>query len=204
MKKSVLAGLCLLIISGTSVFAQDKMVITFRDGQVQIFDTDSILKIEFRSTQPSGATSKPAEKTQATIVSLQSYNYKTHFVRHANYLGEITPISSEQDKKDSAFKIVPGLADSRYISFESVNFPGYYLRHQSFRIKLQRFDGSQLFKEDATFIMLPGLADHSCKSFESFNYPGLYIRHSHFHLYIDKGTDSLFKQDATFKLAPTH
>jgi hypothetical protein len=212
MKKFLSVGLCLLFICGTSVFAKETMVITFTNGQVQTFDTDSILKIEFQSAQPSSTTSKPltktdttskpSDKTDATIVSLQSFNYQTHFIRHKDYLGEITPISSELDKKDSTFRIVPGLADSHYVSFESVNYPGYYLRHQNFRIKLQRSDGSELFKKDATFKMRQGLANSAWKSFESFNHPGNYIRHSHFHLYIATGTDSLFKSDATFKLIP--
>jgi hypothetical protein len=97
---------------------------------------------------------------------------------------------------------VGGLADSRYVSFESLNYPGHYLRHQDFRLKLQKFDGSQLFRQDATFMMVPGLADGSWSSFESVNYPGHYIRHRNFHLYLEKGTDDLFRKDATFRAAP--
>jgi hypothetical protein len=49
------------------------------------------------------------------------------------------PISSELDRRDSTFKMVPGLADSRHVSFESVNYPGHYLRHQGFRLNLHQF-----------------------------------------------------------------
>lgn len=201
MKKLLLGSLCLLAICGGSVFAQDKMVITFADGRVQIFDTNSILKIEYQSARAVTGAAWPSLTMQATMVSLQSYNYQTHFIRHANFLGEITHIASELDRRDSTFKMVPGLADSRYISFESVNYPGYYLRHQDFRLRLHQSDGSQLFRADATFKMGPGLADGSWLSFESFNYPGHYIRHRDYHLYIERGGDDLFRKDATFRLA---
>ena len=146
--------------------------------------------------------SSPLLSAKQNAVSLQSYNYPTHYIRHANFLGEITPVASELDKKDSTFRMVPGLAREGYTSFESVNYPGYYLRHQGFRLKLHKPDGSQLFKEDATFKSQPGLADKSGVSFESFNYPGQYIRHKNFHLYIEKGNDDLFSKDVTFRITP--
>lgn len=48
-------------------------------------------------------------------------NFPDRFVRHANFLGELTPIVSELDKNDATFEIVQGLADVRLISFRSVN-----------------------------------------------------------------------------------
>jgi hypothetical protein len=89
------------------------------------------------------------------------------------------------------------------VSIESVNYPGYYLRHQNFRVQLHKSDGSQLFKDDATFKIKPGLADAAWVSLESANYPGHYLRHRNFHLYLEQGADDLFKKDSTFKfIAP--
>jgi len=129
----------------------------------------------------------------------QSYNYRDHFIRHRNFLGEITPISSQLDRDDSTFRMVRGLYGGNTVSFESKNYPGYYLRHQEFRIKLHRPDGSDLFRQDASFMVVPGLADLSGKSFESVNYPGHYIRHRNFHLYLEGGNDDLFRKDCTFR-----
>jgi hypothetical protein len=98
--------------------------------------------------------------------------------------------------------MAPGLADSQLVSFESVNYPGHYLRHQDFRLKLQKSDGSQLFRQDATFKLGPGLADGSWSSFESINYPGHFIRHRNFHLYLERGNDDLFRKDSTFRISP--
>ncbi|MBW2363794.1 MAG: AbfB domain-containing protein, partial [Deltaproteobacteria bacterium] len=123
------------------------------------------------------------------------------FIRHRNYLGELTRISSNLDRQDASFRLVPGLANRNLVSFESVNFPGYYLRHQGFRIKLARGSNNDLFRKDATFKRVPGLANGSMVSFESYNYPGHYIRHRNFNLYLERGNTNLFRQDATFRFS---
>jgi len=56
------------------------------------------------------------------------------------------------------FKIVPGLYGEGGFSFESVNFPCYYIRHQSFRLYIHRIDGSELFRKDATFMLKAGFS----------------------------------------------
>ena len=92
-----------------------------------------------------------------------------------------TPISSPASilhpspLADSQFVLVPGLADPTAISIESVNFPGFYLRHQNNVIVLSADDGSESFNGDATWWIRPGLADGSWISFESYSQPGSYI-----------------------------
>ena len=134
------------------------------------------------------------------FVSLKSYNYPDHYVRHRNYLGEITIVSSQLDFDDSSFRLVGGLAGGGTVSFESKNYPGHYLRHQGFRIKLHRPDGSDLFRNDASFRVMQGLADPSWSSFESVNYPGYFLRHRNFQLYIERGEGDLFRKDCTFRM----
>lgn len=131
--------------------------------------------------------------------SFESYNYPNYFIRHRNYLGELTEVVSVLDRKDSTFKIVTGLANRHHVSLESVNYPGYYWRHYNFRLKLYRATNDQLFKKDATFKILKGLAAESWISFESYNYPGYFIRHRNFHLYLEKDNSDIFRADATFK-----
>ena len=55
MKKIFVVVLLAVVISTTYAFSQDKMIITFKDGQVQSFDTNTILKIEYGSTQSSAS-----------------------------------------------------------------------------------------------------------------------------------------------------
>jgi len=132
--------------------------------------------------------------------SLQSFNFPDRYIRHAWSLGELTEIHSDLDRRDATFKIVPGLADDRGISLEASNYPGYYLRHQNYRVKLHQRSNEQLFKEDATFLVVPGLAYSRWSSLQSFNFPDRYIRHRDFHLWVEAGTGDLFRKDATFKI----
>ena len=135
-----------------------------------------------------------------SFVSLRSFNYPTRFVGHQDGLGELMEVQSELDKQAAEFRIVPGLADSTAISFESVSHPGHYLRHQDYRVKLHPFSDESLFKADATFWVVPGLAEASGFSFKSYNYPDRYLRHSYFHMMVEAGSGSLFMQDATFDM----
>jgi hypothetical protein len=137
--------------------------------------------------------------------SMRAFNYPNFFIRHSNFLGEITAISSDLDRNDATFRVVWGLADpNSTFSLESINYPGYYLRHSNFRLRLDPYTEEPLFKADATFRLQPGLANPIWSSFDSYNYPGYYIRHRDFHLYLEPKVDApksvadLFRQDATF------
>lgn len=102
--------------------------------------------------------------------------------------------------KSSQWKLVNGLADSNAVSFESVDQPGYYLRHKDGKVIISQNDGTDLFKNDATWIMHEGLSDTSGNSFETYNYSGQYIRHYNSYLIISSITTDLDKLDATFIL----
>jgi hypothetical protein len=121
-------------------------------------------------------------------------------MRHKNSLMYIEATTTALAINDSAFKVrSPGLAGSCH-SFESRNFPGFFIRHQNSRLKLGKFEDRELFRKDATFCIRPGLADpQRGSSFESFNFPGRFIRQKNFELYIqrDDGT-ALFKKDGTY------
>ena len=169
-------------------------------GDGELFRKDCTFReVNRDGSRPAGTAIVPPRRSDDGFVALQSYNYRSHYIRHRNYLGEITPINSGLDVADSSFRIVPGLAEGKSVSFESRNYPGQYLRHQGFRIKLHRPDGSDLFRKDASFRVVPGMADPSWNSFESVNYPGHYLRHRDFHLYLERGDGDLFRKDCTFR-----
>jgi peptidoglycan hydrolase-like protein with peptidoglycan-binding domain len=138
--------------------------------------------------------------TDATFI--MSYNFPDHFIRHYGNLGELSYINSSSpqvDKVDASFKRVPGLAGA-CVSFESINYPGMYLRHQDFRIKLSPYDGADaIFLADATFCERTGLGNILWLSFEAYNVPGHYIRHQDSHFYIASGAGLPFTSDATFR-----
>jgi hypothetical protein len=87
----------------------------------------------------------------------------------------VTEGSPATDRQDATWVQTAGLADPGCSSFESINKPGSYLRHQNFQFHLQSDDGSTLFSQDATFCQQPGNSGQGA-SFRSVNFPDRYIR----------------------------
>jgi hypothetical protein len=132
----------------------------------------------------------------------QSFNFQNRVIRHRNSLLYIEPAIDTLSANDSAFKVVRGLAGSCN-SFESRNYPGFYIRHQNYRLKISKFENQDLFRKDATFCIRPGLAAPNGVSFESVNFPGHFMRHSDFELRIQQNDGGpYFKKDATYYRLP--
>ncbi|SDP22344.1 Alpha-L-arabinofuranosidase B (ABFB) domain-containing protein [Streptomyces sp. cf386] len=134
----------------------------------------------------------------ATAGRLQSYNFQDRYVRHTNFDVRIDPSVSPAD--DARFRLRTGLAGSGTVSFESVNFPGYFLRHDGSDFQLAYYDGTTAFAADATFHQVAGLADGSWSSFRSYNHPDRYIRHYAYQLKLDPVTTATARADATFRV----
>jgi hypothetical protein len=130
---------------------------------------------------------------------LQSYNFQDRYVRHSNFDVRIDPDVSPV--QDSQFRLRPGLAGTGTVSFESVNYPGYFLRHANYDFQLALNDGSSQFAADATFRKVTGLADSTWSSFQSYNHPDRYIRHYAYQLRLDPITTATGRADATFRVA---
>jgi hypothetical protein len=129
---------------------------------------------------------------------IQSYNYQDRYVRHYNMDVRIDPGVSPL--ADSQFRIVPGLASSSAVSFESVNFPGHFLRHVNNDFVLAPRESGGTFNADATFNRVAGLADSSWNSFSSYNFPTRYIRHYGYALRLDPISTTQERADATFRV----
>lgn len=128
---------------------------------------------------------------------LKSYNFPARYVRHSGFAGRIDEYPFDP-YPDSQWKLVPGLADSSGVSFQSVNYPARYLRHYNYALRLDENDGTSTFAGDATFYRTAGLADSSWASFRSYNNPTRYIRHYSYALRIDPISTATERQDATF------
>lgn len=141
-------------------------------------------------------------------VALQPSTWPGYLVRHTGYDGYISQIGANSgavDKLDASFLVRPGLADNRCVSFEAKNAPGYFLRHQNFRVKLLQRGGNT--DRDATFCprrALNGSNDMGVVSLESLSWPGYFLRHANFALYIMKDDGSAnHKTDTSFIAKPT-
>ncbi|WP_211241589.1 glycoside hydrolase family 43 protein [Cystobacter fuscus] len=142
-----------------------------------------------------------AQWGSATISRLRSYNFSDRYIRHAALQGRVD--ANVQPSEDAQFRVRTGwVGGSDSVSFESVNFPGYYLRHSAFEIVLARYDGSAQFRADASFTRVAGLADASASSFRSVNFPERYLRHYNQKLRIDPIDSNLAAADATYRVVP--
>ncbi|GGS54979.1 glycoside hydrolase family 43 protein [Streptomyces violaceus] len=134
----------------------------------------------------------------APVNRLQSYNYQDRYIRHTNFDVRVDPNVSPA--QDAQFRLRPGLAGSGTVSFESANFPGYYLRQDGADFQLVHNDGTAAFAAEATFRRVAGLADSTWSSFQSYNHPDRYLRHFGFQLKLDPITTATGRGDATFKV----
>ncbi|ONI76086.1 beta-galactosidase [Actinosynnema sp. ALI-1.44] len=105
--------------------------------------------------------------------------FTDRFLRHQDSLARtdvVTGASPPLLKNDASFTVRPGLADSSCYSLEARNFPGQYLRHAAFRVRLNASENSDLFRRDATFCAQPGSAPGSVR-LASINELGTNMRH---------------------------
>jgi hypothetical protein len=150
------------------------------------------------------------------LIFLQSTNFPDRFIRHQNFLGELSQIQNDLDRQDASFSIPDGARFGDMVMLRSINFSRHVFRHQDFRLKLHEFNpglipppelGSRpetpeerLLREDASFFLVPGLADSNLVSFRSFNFHDRFIRHRDFHLFVEPADSDLARRDATFRL----
>jgi hypothetical protein len=113
--------------------------------------------------------------------------------------GALAPLavdSPEPARIGATFEAVPGLAGAGCVSFRAAD--GRYLRHSSWRLRIDGVDGTALFRGDATFCARAG-SFPGTTSWESQNYPGWYLRHVGDALWVDRSDGSAgFRDDTSF------
>ena len=97
----------------------------------------------------------PLGGVAAGYVSFRSKNYPKRVFRHRGFqlwLDEVD--GSDLQARDSTFRMRPGLCgDSRAVSFESVNFPNYFLNVDNNAINLVPFSQIRFREAYACFLM---------------------------------------------------
>ncbi|MEH0934593.1 AbfB domain-containing protein [Micromonospora psammae] len=132
------------------------------------------------------------------------------YLRHRDslaYTEVVTAGSPAVLKNDATYTVRRGLADAACYSFESVNYPGQYLRHAFSRVRNSPDDGSALMRADATWCARTGLTGTGV-SLESYNYRGSYLRHHDSEVWLSNGaggaaynTPNLWAADSTWAVA---
>jgi hypothetical protein len=133
------------------------------------------------------------------ISRLQAFSHPKHYVSVSE---GVVSLTAEPPLELSRFRVVPGLAGTAggRVSFESIDRPGTFLRHRSYRVVAHRNDGSALFAADATFLPVAGLGHSMLTSFRSHNYPDRHLRHRNFQVWIDPIATDRDRSDATFRV----
>jgi hypothetical protein len=159
-----------------------------------------LLSLGVETAAARGAREQRCQQLRDMPASFEAAYYADHFIRHSNSLGLITKTDNELDRKDATFTVHRGLSGTpNSVSFESSNYPGQFLRHENYRIKLAPRQDSQLFRQDASFLVVD--AEGCDVRFESVNLRGHYIRHQNYELWLANetaGSTSLFVQDTTW------
>jgi RNA polymerase sigma factor (sigma-70 family) len=160
-------------------------------------------------TTPAASASSPAPSATSTgpvalgRLSLEAQNSAGRFVATADDLGVLAPAGSgagTATRDRATFTAVEGLADARCVSFRYAD--GRFLRHSSWRLRLSRDEGTDLFRGDATFCAGTGAAAGSV-ALESSNYPGWFLRHRNNELWVDQSDESTaFLLDSSFRVRP--
>jgi Alpha-L-arabinofuranosidase B (ABFB) domain/Glycosyl hydrolases family 2, sugar binding domain/Glycosyl hydrolases family 2 len=119
----------------------------------------------------------PLDQTRSLRVTTAGFTDR--YLRHQDGLARtdvVTAASTPLLKADATFVVRRGLADPSCYSFEARNFPGSYLRHQAFRVRLSGNENTDLYRRDATFCAQPGTGAGSVR-LASVNELGTSVRH---------------------------
>ena len=117
------------------------------DPDTSVIETDNTLWVVMAGM---------ADSNQITLKPLNPL-YESKALTHASYLlytkerTELNTLSTWQE--DATYKVVDALygADQGYISLESYNFPGYYIRHESWKMKIDNSLTTDTQKQDASW-----------------------------------------------------
>ena len=117
------------------------------------------------SRTPAGTPVRTPSATPAVVLpvvgrelGLEPVGERGRRVRHRDFVARIDPVgpgSRELDRADSRFTARAGRGDAACLSFESFNYPGYFLRSRQSALRLERADGSRGYDADATFCAVP-------------------------------------------------
>ncbi|GAA0248724.1 hypothetical protein GCM10009539_37510 [Cryptosporangium japonicum] len=141
------------------------------------------------STVVSSAIGTPSPLAAGDLTgrrALRSVASPDRYAQVVNRTAFVLPVTSTSPvalRQGATFELVTGLADAKCRSFRVA--PGQYLRHFSFRVRVDPDDKSDLFRKDTTFCPRPGATPDSV-SFQSINYPDRYLHVRGDELWIDE------------------
>lgn len=168
----------------------------------------AVLTVTVLGALDTEARSAPGDETTLQVgraVSFQVTNpgLTDRYLRHQGSIARtdvVNAASSTTLKQDASFRIVAALDGTPCYSFESLNFPGHYLRHAGYQLRKDPLVDTTLFRQDATWCAQQGLSGTGV-SLASRNFPQRYLRHRSAQVWLDAPDGSqVFRQDASWNL----
>jgi RNA polymerase sigma factor (sigma-70 family) len=151
------------------------------------------------SAGPSPSSSPPAASLHPGPVSLELNAGAGRYLGTDGQLGTLVTAGTASARQRATFEAVPGLADARCYSFRAAD--GQYLRHASWRLRLNQNEGTWLFRGDATFCPLE--AGDGTVMLEASNYRGYFIHRDGDQLWVRQADGTAaFRTDSTFRVRP--
>jgi RNA polymerase sigma factor (sigma-70 family) len=148
-----------------------------------------------------GPAGQPGSFAAGEPASLESADEPGMFVTAVASLGFLTrvgPGSAEAVRRQATFMVVAGLADAGCFSFRAPD--GRYLRHASWRLRVNPNERTPLFRSDATFCVRAGPTAGTVV-LESSNYPGWYLHRRGDELWVDHADGSAaFETASSFRI----
>jgi hypothetical protein len=164
---------------GAFVRHYNEAVYLARSGGPNPWDTASSFAQDttWAATIPLWRSGADLPRDQARSFRVTTPGFTDRYLRHRDGVARTDVVTSASDavtKADATFVVRRGLADPSCYSLESRNFPGSYLRHQAYRVRLSANENTDLFRRDATFCAQPGSGG---VRLASLNELGTNIRH---------------------------
>ncbi|MFD0578485.1 AbfB domain-containing protein [Dactylosporangium darangshiense] len=151
------------------------------------------------SPPASPSTESSAPSLRPGRLSLEFAAEPGRFLGTDGQVGILATGDTALARQRATFEAVPGLADADCYSLRTSD--GQYLRHTSWRLRLSRDEGTQLFRGDATFCPLgPGNGE---VLLEASNYRGYFIHREGDELWVRPADGTAqFRADSTFRVRP--
>jgi hypothetical protein len=148
--------------------------------------------------QYTGAQNQQWKFTAAsTVRRLRLSTTNNQYIRHSGFRAKIA--TDPFPGQDSEFRVVPGLAGQTGASFESINYPGRYLRVRTDgTVWVETADGTSAFNDSATFRRVTGLSDTTKYSYQMWTDATRYLINVSGSINTAAPADSPAQANATF------
>jgi hypothetical protein len=145
---------------GAFIRHYNESVYLARQGGPNPWDTATAFTEDttWAATIPLWRSAADLPKNQAVSFRVTTPGFTDRYLRHRDGVARTDVPGDSLSRMDATFIVRPGLADPSCYSLESRNFPGAYLRHSAFRLRLNATDNTDLFRRDATFCAQPGIS----------------------------------------------